>query len=433
MSTCCLNCNKIYKDRGLKIHLNKCNKVYDEIKKKEYEKKLKEDSKIKIIFDHNKTLTKWNYLPDDCIKNIYSYLLLHDHHSSYYSLYNDIKSVSLVCKSFYINRPNTDYMINNIKDELNTTICRSQSMKIYDLTSDEMDELYYDIIKKRYGYIVHVFNLIDVIKLAYDKYGTYYDYRQYKNKSYAIKLLNKKEKNIIYDERKKLYNDIFPNKDEYIDEYEKYYKYYVKNGVPKLDFIKNMINNETMKIERKNILINTLNKQNIHITDEVDRYIKYGKYFNEAVQSIKLRDMYEEEYFSFLANNNIEKGIYDKIAYKYINLGNKYMLIDFLNLIKLITKFNKNTSSNYILNNYDEYTSKNAFYTDVVKWHRFNNENIDHYPKDLQNMIEMDREKCKNFNYCKCDNVGSLKCIDKLCSLCCNNINCTRHKKKLPK
>ena len=45
----CPNCNKIYKTRGLNIHLRSCNKVYDKLKNKQSEKEIKEANKIKIV------------------------------------------------------------------------------------------------------------------------------------------------------------------------------------------------------------------------------------------------------------------------------------------------------------------------------------------------------------------------------------------------
>ena len=69
----CINCNKEYTQRGIKIHRKKCDEVYLTIKKKEEERAEKEAKKIKIEFIYKKNLTIGNYLPDDCVKIIYEY------------------------------------------------------------------------------------------------------------------------------------------------------------------------------------------------------------------------------------------------------------------------------------------------------------------------------------------------------------------------
>ena len=60
----CINCNKEYKIRGIKLHRKKCDKIYF-LKNNEDKKYNKEDSqKIKNVLSYL-------YLPDDCIKIIY--------------------------------------------------------------------------------------------------------------------------------------------------------------------------------------------------------------------------------------------------------------------------------------------------------------------------------------------------------------------------
>ena len=70
----CINCNKEYTIRGMKLHRRKCDEVYALIKKKEDEKIEKENNKIKINFSYENKLSIGNYLPDECVKLIYEYL-----------------------------------------------------------------------------------------------------------------------------------------------------------------------------------------------------------------------------------------------------------------------------------------------------------------------------------------------------------------------
>jgi hypothetical protein len=281
----CINCLKEYTKRGIKLHRNKCDKIY--LLLKEEEKKNKEANKIKIVFSHTNNLSLANYLPDDCIKIIYDFLILKDSNISYYKLYKYINNISFVCKNFYLNRPDIKYMKYKIKLELNEKICRSLSINSYGLTNDELNTLEYIIVSRRYGTTVHLFNLIEIQNLAYTKYGTEYDYKQYLiNKKY-IKSLTKKEKDIIYKNRQNTYDALF-NKYNYKNNcflekiYEYNFKDYVKKNVPRISTIEDIIIDNIDKIILKDKLINAINKLNIEYfeTDEVLYYINKFKNYN---------------------------------------------------------------------------------------------------------------------------------------------------------
>ena len=254
----CINCNKEYTIRGMKLHRRKCDSVYLEIKRKEEEAKEKEEKKIKIVYSHHKNYNIGNYLPDDCVKIIYEFLTLHDQNISYRKLYYDIMNVAFVCKNFYINKPNITDIKNNILSELNETICKSWSMDIYRLTSDEMESLDYNIVRKGWNRTMHLFNIADVKDLAYKKYGTEFDYNNYLLRTLNMKLLSKKNKDIIYQKRKDIYNEMFEkynyNNNNNIDLmylYENYIDTYIKKSIPTIHSIEDEIKDILYKKDLK--------------------------------------------------------------------------------------------------------------------------------------------------------------------------------------
>jgi hypothetical protein len=234
----CINCNKEYTIRGIKIHLNKCNLIYDEIRKKEKEKLEKEANKIKIVFTYKNNLTLGNYLPDDCVKIIYEYLLLIDNHTPYLRLYNEINNISFTCKNFYINKPSMKLISKNINMEINETICRSWCKNLYGLTEDDLIDINYDIVHKYRGYTMHLFNIIDIKECAYQKYGTEYDYKKYIINKDLLKSMTKKEKDKIYEKRKKEYDILFEkynySKNCFLEDIYSKYIDYIKKKTPTL-------------------------------------------------------------------------------------------------------------------------------------------------------------------------------------------------------
>lgn len=206
----CINCNKDYTSRGMKLHRRVCDKVYLLIKLKEEEQKEKENNKQKIVFNYLlNNLTIGNYLPDDCIKIIYEYLMLKDKNISYFKLFENINNISFVCKNFYINRPNISYLINKIKIELNEKICRSWCLDIYGLNNDDLQFLDFKIQSAGWGITYHLYNLVEVINLAYEKYGTEYDYKRFMAKKLQMKSLSKTQKELIFKKRKEKYDNLF--------------------------------------------------------------------------------------------------------------------------------------------------------------------------------------------------------------------------------
>jgi len=231
----CINCNKEFKIRGIKLHRNKCDKLYILLRQKEQEKKEKEDKKIKIVFSHDKQLNIGNYLPQECIKIIYDYLSLLDNHTTYFKLYNNINNVSLISKNFYFAKPNINYMKEKIKIEIKEKICRSWSIKNYGLTSTDLENLDYKIISRGMYGKIHAFNIIDIKEFAYIKYGTEYDYKNYLHKKKIMNTLSINEKNIIYEKRRNIYEKVFEKyetqNNSFIDNLYEYYQDYIKNGL----------------------------------------------------------------------------------------------------------------------------------------------------------------------------------------------------------
>lgn len=441
----CKNCNKEFTKRGIKLHLKKCDQVYLLIKKKDEEQKEKDSKKIKIVFSHEKKLNLGNYLHDDCVKIIYEYLLLIDLNTSYYKLYNEINNISLVCKNFYLNRPNIEYIKNNIKTEMKTKICRSWSTDIYGLTNEELDLLNYNIVLSGWSRTMHLFNIIDVKELAYRKYGTEYDYKKYLMDKENMKSMTKKEKEIIYNQRKIEYNNLFLKynyENNHQLELEKIYKHYfcyIKKGVPKINTIEE-------EIIRKSELIEYINKNNINYfeTEEVVCYINKIKNYNidVAINSLKDRMLKEKKYKS------LNKPEYDLLAYTFINYNNKDInqLINIINNTELVRKYmdyNKKTSIQLLFNeNHIE-----CYIDDIIdRWCYINKDNdLETYDfiKELDYSIQKKiknyflhhnkkkisencNENSKNL-FCLCKNIASIKCIDYNCKKCCKNKNCKKH------
>ena len=465
----CINCNKQYTIRGMKLHRNKCDKVYILIKEKEELKKEKELKKIKIVYSHQKIFYIFNYLHDDCVKIIYQYLLLKDQNTSYYKLYNDINNVSFVCKNFYLNRPNIQYMKEKIYMEMNETICRAWSKDIYGLKDEELEYLDYKIVSRGWNYTMHLFNIIDVKELAYKKYGTEYDYRKYLDNKIMSKLLSKKEKDIIIKKRKDLYDNLFEKYDyknnSYLHEVYEFYIDYIKKGFPTIITIEKEIKNSINKILLKNNLIIELIKRNINYFENniVIYYIngntKYS--IDIVIESLNKRMIKQEKY------KNLYKDEYSIIAYKYINDDNKD-IDDLINLIHNLELIYEHMDYNKKINTKNLCDEKNIEdYLDNViqKWCNINKNNdiqtfnfineLDHlYQKKIKNhflIFEQEKEKILNKNllrekiinnfkngiknketlFCFCDNIGSFNCINYLCKKCCNNNNCKKHGKHI--
>ena len=459
----CINCNKEYTIRGMKLHRKKCDEVYTLIKKKEE----KESKKIKILFSHEKNLNIGNYLPDDCIKIIYEYLLLVDKNISYYQLYNDINNVSFVCKNFYINKPNIYYMKDKIIMEINEKICRSWSMNIYGLNNDDLEYLDYKIVSRGWNGTMHLFDIIDVKELAYKKYGTEYDYKKYLINKTNMKLLSKKEKDNIYKKRKDLYEQLFEKynykNNTFLDKTYEYYFDYIKKGVPRIITIEYDIKNNIDKNTLKNNLITELNKRNINFyeTKEVLYYInKIQKYnIDIVIESLNNRMIKEEKY------KKLNKDEYSLFAYKFINDSDKdiNILINIINNIDLVRTY-MDYDKNILIEALTDEKSINLYLDNIIekwcnKYKEHDLETFDFIQKldnNIQNKIKtkfliFEEEKKKilnkkllrekiindfqnNFNnknilFCLCDNQGSINCVDYLCKKCCNNINCKRHRK----
>ena len=435
----CINCNKEYTIRGIKLHRKKCDQSYFLVKKKEEEKKEKDSKKIKIIFSYQNNLTLGNYLPDDCIKNIYEYLLLIDKNTIYYKLYENINNVSFVCKNFYINRPDIEYIKDKIIFENKQTICRSWSSNMYGLTYEELESLDYKIFPRRYG-TIHLFKIIDVKEFAYNKYGTEYDYNKYLLYKEEFKLLSKKDKEIIYSKRKILYDELFMkynyNYNHFLNEIYENYIDYIRKNIPRIDTIENKIKDCIDKNKLKEELITELNKNGIkyYETDEVLDYInKIKKYTKDNIIKYLNNRMIKENIYKDLSKNFLDKEEYDLFAYNIINNADKdiNILISTINNIEQIKKYiDKNISIKKLSN---EKNIENYLDNIIDKWCN-RNRNLESYDfiNYLDNSIQI-KIKTKialnNILYCFCNNIASNNCINLLCKKCCININCKKHYK----
>jgi hypothetical protein len=231
----CNNCNKVFGKRGLKIHKRTCDIYYQKLA---YEKENQEKKEYEL----KKIRSTDNYLPDDIIRIIYEYLMiLNDKHISLLSVYRDICNLSYVSKKFFINIPSLSILKNNVYTEMNESICRKWSYDIYGLNEEDLALLNYNIVKKYNSYKIHLFNLVEIKNAAYKKYGSEYDYKVFLFNKMRIKHLNKKEKELIYEDRKVKYDHLF---DKYgLKESDIYYRYYyfVKKNFPTLETIEKYI------------------------------------------------------------------------------------------------------------------------------------------------------------------------------------------------
>ena len=452
----CINCNKEYTQRGIKIHRKKCDEVYLTIKKKEEERAEKEAKKIKIEFIYKKNLTIGNYLPDDCVKIIYEYLLLQDLNTSYFQLYENICNVSLVCKNFYLNRPVTlqKSMKIKVRNEIDDTICRSWCIDMYGLTNTELDTLDYKIARRSLGGCYHLFSIIEIKDLVFKKYGTEYDYQKYLIAKKNMKLLTKKEKDEIYKKRRKEYDQLFKKYDYlnhiHLQEVYENHNEYIKKGVPKILYVEDQIKKNIHKMKLKNDLKNRLQQENIEYyeTSEVYAYINNHIKYNidYALESLYKRKIKEEIY------QKLNKPDYNTIAYIFINNSEKKIeeLIDIIKEVDLIQKYMNNNlkvsmDETAISNTIDKWCNQNKNrkleeFKFIEELNVENQKKIKDYFLIYQNKkILRDKiinhikngEKCNDNLLCDydCNNVASLMCIDYLCKKCCKNNDCKRHYK----
>lgn len=468
----CINCNKEYTKRGMKNHLNKCNLIYEEVRKKEKEKLEKEANKLKIVFTYNNKLNLFNLIPDDCIKIIYEYLLLKDNNVSFLRLHNEINNVAFTCKSFYINKPNMNFIYKNINEEMNETICRSWCKNLYGLDENDLIDIDYDIVRRYGGYTMHLFEITDIKDCAYEKYGTEYDYKNYLIKKELLKSMTKKEKDEIFEIRKKEYDILFQKydypKNGFLESLYSKYIDYIKKKVPTLSTIEKSIQIKLYAQERLNKLKKHIKLLNIsyYETNEAYSYIYYNCDMYLAIESIKRRSLKEENYNMFINEFNYNKSEYDLYAYEYINNNNNTeinYLFETINDIELCKKNiysqtniknmkNKDDIQNYLFKIIDQWTDKNyekdikniSFYTllsnklktklkDRLRYHNEYKNTVLNKTKERDESINNYKLKktCTNITQikCVCDNIGSPKCISYLCVNCCINVNCTRHYK----
>lgn len=450
----CINCNKEYTIRGMKIHLNKCNLIYHEIRKKE-----KEANKIKIVFTYKNNLTLGNYLPDDCVKIIYEYLLLIDNHTPYLRLYNEINNISFTCKNFYINKPDMKLISKNINLEKNETICRSWCKNLYGLNEDDLINIHYNIVHKYHGYTMHLFNIIDIKECAYKKYGTEYDYKKYIINKDLLKSMTKKEKDKIYENRKKEYDILFQTynypKNCFLENLYNEYVDYIKKKTPTLLTIENSIQKKLFEEKRSKILKNYIKLLNIsyYKTEEACTYIYNNNNLYLAIESIKERSLKEENYNMFINEFNYNKKEYDLYAYEYINNKIKddiKYLFEIINGVELCKKYiysktdiiNIKTPEeiqNYLFKIVDIYCDKdkyenikNIFFDGLSDKIKLRMQNIFYGNKSLNERdILIDNYKMKKIPIlnikCLCNNIGSASCVNFLCKKCCIDMNCKRH------
>ena len=84
----CPNCDKLYKTRGIKLHLRKCVIPIEKIMNLPLQPLQKS-----VISYSNYTL-----LPDDCIKIILEYAIMKDKdkHTTYYKMYKEIFNIIII-------------------------------------------------------------------------------------------------------------------------------------------------------------------------------------------------------------------------------------------------------------------------------------------------------------------------------------------------
>jgi hypothetical protein len=456
----CPNCNKIFKTRGIKLHLRKCNQIKFEnetinniLIQKENEKEI----------EKKKFFNNCNFiLPDDCIKIIYEYLMLKDKHTTFYRLYKNINNLSLVSKAFYLNKPIiTDIDKNIFINEQNETICKSWSKDIYNLTDEDLNELDYKV-KNTWSYTVYLYKLTEIKDIAYYKYGTEYQYNIYTLKINNFKLLSTKEKNIIKNNRLIQYNNLFEKynylQNEIILNLYNNNLTYIKKEVPLLEHLEKRIIFEFEKQDRCNNLNLKLKELNLTNTEKdiSNEYIQKNKYSLEYIISkIQNKLVIYNNFIKILNDKNIiVDTFYEKIAKlisdneKICNINN---IIDLINNIDFYKKYmNYDSIIKKYYNNIDCITINNIKYSFdkcIEEWCYYieNLENIDFIiPTNIINNVkkiyqkvfkhkeelklELEKKKNSLCNICLINDFART-CKIKNCGKCCKDIECNRHSK----
>ena len=485
----CQNCNKIFKIRGIKLHLRKCsiiqnseqnlenqiseikiseikiseikiseNSIYKNISDKDVEliKEIQKNIKEKygVNYDTYYKYQKMDLVPDDCIKIIFDFLMLKDNHTTYYRLYSGINNLSLSCKKFYINRPKLNNCIYNLLVENDERICKSWCKDMYDLTEDDLLDIPYCV--KRRIYTVYLYRITKIKDRAFEKYGTEFEYLKYKNRRLIYKYSTPKQKIDIQKKNKEEYDKLF-------DKYKKYsydllnlydeYSTYIKKESPRLLYIEKNIIKYICEKDRHKKLNDILKSENIEFydTNEVKLYLSsdpdiqigyqlsdilpHNKYILEnAVKSIKV--YYDR--IKQLKDANIDISKYKKICNFYIieksetftNIFNLIGKIDFF--VKYLkfeyTEYSNITYYECSLNNYlTSWCKKNPTLDNITF--------LDVIPEDILNKIKDIQYKnliIKNTNIayhkCECGGPYAVKCINQKCGNCCHDDKCPRHR-----
>jgi hypothetical protein len=492
----CQNCNKIFKIRGIKLHLRKCPSIqknsefpnsdiqnseikisdiqdseiqdsenlvkYKDLYKhisaedaaliKDIQKNIKK--KYGVNYDTYYVYQKMDLVPDDCIKVIFDFLMLKDHHTTYYRLYSGINDLSLSCKKFYINRPNLLNAKQNLLEENDERICKSWCKDMYDLTEDDLSDIPYNV--KRWIYTVYLYRLTNIKNKSFEKHGTEFEYKKYKIRRLTYKYSTPKQKIEIQKKNKAKYDELFDNyKKQGFDLLNIYDEYstYIKKECPRLLYIEKNIIKYICEKDRHKRLNNILKSENIEFynTNEVKLYlssdpdIQIGYQLSDNLPQTKytlenavisIKDYHDR--IKQLKDANIDIDKYSKICNFYI-IEKSETFINVCNLIGRIDFFVK-----YLKFRYTEYTNikfyeylLNDHLTDWCKKHPTldNITFLDVISADILNkIIDIQNKnllvKTTNRSNHKCDCGGpfAVKCINQKCGNCCHDDKCPRHR-----
>ena len=470
----CKNCHKSYTLRGLGLHLKKCDIVYKELReiKKAQMKELellKTDKLVITIVNNTQFI---DTIPPDCIKEIYKYLFMRekkDKYISYFDYYTDILNMSLVCKQFYLAKPVlTDEDKEKLEKENEETICKTWCKNIYHLTDEDISDLKFERRYNNYArYEVHLYNLKDIINIAFEKYGYEFQYLAYKKKMDDYKLLDKKEKKIIDAQRKNDYDQLFNKYTDQTDIYHKYLKSYTKKEMPRLINIEKEIKKNLLKIDKRDKLIESVKKDNLNyfetnvVIDYLDGRVSFEDSYHSIANKNSRADVLKEEltvlninfddysnlsqeYLSCMDDNNVticKKELLEKINKieffrKYMNCNDKILpILDLYDsdIMKKITMTVEPFLHNWCIDNKDTVLTKLEFYDkipiSILEIIKYKINNIKRREIVLiQNNIKHGLNVL-NPNY-KCSHTPSSSCMMNSCRHCCTMKECHNHKKK---
>lgn len=174
----CIYCDKIFTKRGVKRHTNKCNK--------------KSPTPIKNNKSYNSNAIF--VLPDDCLRIIQEFLLCNEMYNTHKRFFSIHLNYALSCKIFY-----SIFLLDSKKyqllynEEINTKIDRRKSSYMYGLTDNDLDIIYGNKKHRQIRQRDKIYQLDKIMDFSCNKYGSYNNYIDEKNR---IELEKKKQKEI---------------------------------------------------------------------------------------------------------------------------------------------------------------------------------------------------------------------------------------------